>query len=308
MKLDSWKPDDLDLVRALLCALSWREQDALTPVSSVAIYHELLRRDRHFSAADALATLSLIGDAQRLEHGYWLPSPTHGATDGHIVVIVSGQSTPELVGACGPAIRIGDHGRYLISANELRLRLALVPLCQWLDTPKSSVQWLRDYLASASFVPPFHLDDVEVYRHWRDSLGRRWLPLSEGLRSGERNILARLGSSGATRYFLLRIARGVLVGFHELPVGFDIARAMCALHTISGDPILALLRTDSAQPNLSLSCPIVPAKERIYLQCVGVRHAGDELSPDETRLPLEARPDIERLFTALGCNVQEKLA
>lgn len=308
MKFDSWQFDDLDLVRALLSALSWREPETLTPVSAVSIHHELVRRNRNISAANALATLSRIGDAQQLEHGYWLPCPTHGATDGDIVVIVSCEPTDALATSHGSSIRRGEFGRYFTAANELKTTISTVSLAAWLQIPSSSVEWLKDYLESAAFAPPVALDEVEVYRHWPARNPRRWLPLPEALGSGERHLLARIGPLGLRRYLFLRSARHALKDFHELPPGFDTPRAMCALQQTAADPIIAAFKKSESGAGLTMTSPIVPDRERVFLQCVGTIHSRSNSSKIDVELPSEALAAVHRIFSALGCNVQETRA
>lgn len=305
MKFDSWKFDDLDLVRALLSALSWREQDAVNPVSAVSIHHELVRRNRDINAASALSTLSRIGDAQQLEHGYWLPCPTHGATDGDIVVVVSCESTEALAMSLSSSIRHGDYGRYFTPTWEESSRLATVSISQWLGVPRSSVEWLNSYLESAAFAPPIQLSDVEVYRHWPGRAARRWVSLAEAFSSSERYVLARIETRGARQYMFLNIVRRTLKSFHELPVGFDLVRAICALRRISGDPITIDSTLNESREQITVTCPFVPDGERVFLQCVGAVVVRDDSSMFEVELPREAQADVIRLFTTLGCSVQE---
>lgn len=305
MNRRAWEFEDLDLVRALLSALSWREQDVVTPVSTTSIHHELVRRNRTIRAADALADLAGIGDAQRLDHGYWLPCPTHGATDGGLVVLVSSEPTEALAASIGASIHRGGIGRFLSGGQALKRPVARVSISQWLSTPPSSPEWLKNYLESAAFAPPIQMEDAEVYRHWRGPIGRRWLRLADGLVSDERHLLGRVGGPNSRRYMILKASRGHLTGFHEPKLGFDLARTICALQAMSGDPIRVVAQADEKRDRLSLASPIVPDRESAFLQCLGSVHVSESSSKVEADLPLEAHADVYRVFTALGCKVQE---
>lgn len=303
MKLSSWHSDDLDLVRALLSALSWRDEDSLSPVATMAIHHEIVRRNRDFSAADALRELSRIGEAQKLEGSYWLPCPTHSATDGALIVVVSSEPTESLRRLYGASLFQGDIGRYFKTTSKMPTQIASVSLAEWLGTPVSSTEWLKVYLESAEFSWPIQFDELEVYRHWRAPVGKRWISLAEARKSGQNQVLARTRSHGVRRYVFLRFSQRPKEMFHELPSRFDKARAMCALQQLAGDPIPVALKVEEEAGVIVASSPIVPDEELAFLQCVGHMHASAPTI--EAEMPIEARADVYRLFTALGCQVHE---
>ena len=83
-------------------------------------------------------------------------------------------------------------------------------------------------------------------------------------------------------------------------------RSIDAVVVPDGVPSLNVARAGIVESRPEVTCPmIVPDGERVFLQCVGAVGVRDDSSRLEVELPREAQADIIRLFTALGCSVQE---
>jgi hypothetical protein len=93
--------------------------------------------------------------------------------------------------------------------------------------------------------------------------------------------------------------------FHELPAGFDIPRVMCAFQRLADDPLPVTVKPSRSGGTLSISSPLVPEAERVFLHCVGSVRIRSSPTKIEADLPIQAQPDIRRLFSALGCDIQE---
>src|ERR1700728_765660 len=136
--------DEVDLIRSLLCAFTFSDPSP-RPVHTLALSGELQKRNRaRLLASAGLDVLELIGEAQRLPGGFWVPTgsrivPTSGGD-----LIVSGAASPQL--KVHGTISLAQPGvaRYLKPTGECELpRQSIV---HWSRCPGDSVAWGRGLL------------------------------------------------------------------------------------------------------------------------------------------------------------------
>ena len=294
--------DDLDLVRGVLCAYCWRDEATLVPTSAVAIHHELRRRNRDFGAVDALNILSMSRDVQRLEHGYWLPTPTHLVGGRGVVIVASGFPTSDLRTRHGNLIRRGNISRYVDDLEAMVNRpQPIIRSADWLQFPTSTVKWLRNYVREAKFGSEFRSEGIEVFRHWKAPSRSRWSLLANALERNEKYVLARYaGPQAGSRYVVLNLLRGTVRGVHELPPDQEtLVRIMCGLRASSDDP-QSLTITVMPDSMIKVCAGLLPPPERQLLDCLGSVRERSSRGAIEALLPASARTEVRELFDALG--------
>jgi hypothetical protein len=261
--------DGADATRAFVCAFSSRGEGLLAPVGTQAIQGELNRHNLAIRASEILPRLAELGDLQRLSGGFWLPAPLRVIDCGDVQLGICGLPTRRLASQFQvEAIPLGFTRELIgpIAASVARRE----SLFEWLGQPSDTNAWAEHYAASAKWVQPFGIEDIQIYRSWRSRFRDRWISPENLFVNQNCVLLARLISKESrAHYYLAKVRRGVIQQIHELPERCDVARIMCAFRNRDGDPTVARFSTSQFSQMTAVQLEILPAEETRFIRAIG---------------------------------------
>lgn len=293
-------PAVLDQVRGIVWSHANRDQDFLAPVSSTLVHFALKRRGRTWLPSEPLRALARVKDVQPLGDGFWLPVSTFLVRVGGICLVCSGLPTAFLERDLSLTTTGAGLSR-LVSASAILTQFPSRELSDWMEAPTSTADWTRQCLRSAKFQEPFGLDGMEVFRHWKASGTRRWLPIADSELPHTASALGRhKAPSGATNHYLLRIQSSGITGIHELRHdGDSVRRVQIGLRRMAGDPERFWI-TRSADATVELHTPPLPRAERRLLDALGPVVVDSEAGRLQVNLPEGATDTTVQVLAALG--------
>ncbi len=295
-----------DMVRAIVSAFSWRDFDTLVPTSTLAVQHELQRRNQMVPANEILGDLFELRDLQRIKGGYWIPSSTHLAISADIGLVVSGLPTQELDVEIGPLVNSIGASRFVRSGELERVGVPKIPLLEWLASPVSTRLWVEDMLRTVHYIDPYGMEAPEVYRHWKMSSPVRWMRLDNMVSLDERVVLARHQSRDRrSNYYLLRVRDRRVIAMHELSLNSDdVVRLMCGLRSIGDDPLICRVAHETNGPYVRVRVGMLPGAERRLLMALGQLAKNEQTFGMEAVVPDCTLTTVLDIIEALGCKVE----
>lgn len=302
--------DSLEVARGALASLSFISECSAREVHSGRI-QEIFARSGigQHALIPALEALGNLREVERLEYGYWLPTPPRKVSlDTDTSLLVSVAPTIELQRHF-PTVRRAGLGR--IVATQHVPALPSQPLRGWLDSVDiDTPMWARAEIESvlSGLKPSIASTDMEAFSIKATRLAKQgvrnepaWLSSTDRRASMWRNVkLFRSRISGRHyRYFLGRISNsgGLLEGLAVQ----DNLRLQYGLAALQGEPLTSSIRTkgDATCVRLPLPAPR-PLRRLLSALC----------EPDPKSFgylwvcrQAECWPTIEAALKDLGCEI-----
>lgn len=258
--------DPLEVARGALASLSFISECSAREVHSGRIQEVFARSGigQHV-LIPTLEALGNLREVERLEYGYWLPTPPRKVSlDANTSLLVSVAPTIELQRHF-PTVRRAGLGR--VVATQQAAALPSQPLRAWLDFADiDTPTWARAEIESAlsGLKPSIASADMEAFGIKATRLPKQgvrnepaWLSSTDRRASVWRNVkLFRSRVSGRHyRYFLGRISNsgGLLEGLAVQ----DNLRLQYGFAALQGEPLTSSIRTkgDETYVRLPLSAP-----------------------------------------------------
>jgi hypothetical protein len=154
------EPDRLDWVRGALCAFSYQSRTAARPVHIHRLNWYAARSAPGLDVQRTLTVLERIREVQRLDHGYWIPTPTRSVSAGATVILVSTLPTRELQRRWGDVVLSGD-GACRTASRQLP-EIPCESFRSWLGAPADTSEWTRaQYRNAAQALQPAEFNPAE---------------------------------------------------------------------------------------------------------------------------------------------------
>lgn len=304
MSLDS---SCYDLVRAIVSAFCWQDHKMLVPVSTLVVQYELRRRNQELPTKDMLRDLSDVRDVQRIDGGFWLPTPTHLVLSQDVGFVVSGLPTQELPAHYGLDINSLGTSRLIAGNSFDHIDAPRIQLSEWLFSPCSTRRWVEDLLKSAQYSEPYGMNSVEVFRNWKEQTTDRWVRFESAVIPSEQIVLARQRSRELrSNYYLLQVRGRKILAMHELSNTRDeIVRLMCGLRVIGDDPLICRVINERDKKFVRLAVGMLPRAEQCLLMALGQIVVFDQKRPIEAVVPNRTIATVLEIIEALGCKIEK---
>lgn len=208
--------DPVEVARGALAFLAFTTARAAHEVHISRIQEVFSRSAQQQALIPALKALSNLREAERLEHGYWLPAPSRRVSlDAETCMLVSIAPTHELQRNF-PSVRRAGLGR--LADPQQVMALPCQSLQSWLGTGSTdAAAWTRTQIESAisKLEPSIASSELEVFSVKATRMANHgwrrepvWLPSTDRRACVWRDIkLFRSRVSGSYhRYFLGRIS------------------------------------------------------------------------------------------------------
>ena len=245
--LDAFQTD-LDRFRAAFLAVCRTPEGHFQPVhwTRIAALARRVGLEGPFSPfRDQLNTLA---EAQKLPHGYWLPTPPRRVSIPGFDLLVTPQATPELARLVAGEVAWAGLAR--VTPEGQGHPLPLQPMASWLGTPPDLASWTRTILLRAeqkmqdSLFPErgifFFLPQVNPSKPWLEParVDRQMTDL----------VLARIEGT-PRRYFLCRWKGNDR--FQESPLKLDWPLLCLGIRHLNDLKGIIYLKKDESQWRLS---------------------------------------------------------
>jgi len=292
-------PQLLEALRALLSALANRS-GTLTPVSALALQHELDRRILPSSVREPLAQLRRIGDIETVGRGFYLPAPTRIIPFTHWGLVLSGLPVQELARLHGLQVASPGNARLVRDPNAAG-NIPRCPLVSWLRAPRSTIEWAEQTIRATPFHAPHGWEDLEVFNVRKKHGALGWSRIATAHRKSPCTYLARNPQGhGPRSYYFLKIGRRDVEGLGDLHLrGSEIIRLQIALGALADEPYRYSLVSEEGGL-LVLQLPFLPDQETLLLECIGTLEVDPRGVGVIARIPTYTQNDVMMLLYDLG--------
>lgn len=294
--------DELDALRAILCAFSHRVGGSCTPVSIVSIQHELRRRNRNPQIAARLHEIAEVRDVQDVGRGFWLPVPTHAVRLNGASLVVSGLPNQELTRRFGVTPFGNGVSRVVRESADGPQGIPHSALREWIGAPASTADWTLLWIESTNRHAPFGLEGAELYLSWIERTPRRWGPMCDNIPNRDGTYMGRIRSTDSRpSYFLTRLVNRRATSLQEVPPDLDtILRLQFGLRTLHNCPNWYKTASSDSNSNETLELPLLPSAEARLLKAVGVVRSGVSGYGITAVIPEYATESVFSCVAALG--------
>lgn len=245
-----------------------------------------------------LTLLRLLGEAERLPGGYWLPSPFRVIELEHQSIFVG--AVPTTLGFLGP---VENEGLCRLLTPDMASTFPSQRIAEWMGTSEMSPELLvgrfydihkRHAIQSAvqgdvealSFDVPRRRQSRNFY--WTDAFGN--LPTYHQIAVFQQRFAGRI------RYFSAGVRDGGIIS--DAPIQQSIPRLMYALAYVSGAPAVVWVRESPEHIEITVNDPLPREEYRLALllsrEVVRQRGTTFKLSPQFGRVLIQH-------LNALGC-------
>jgi hypothetical protein len=205
--------EPVEVLRAALCALTYRTAEQFEPVHVMRIRGCCERLGLLEDVVPLLAILRLLREAEDLGDGYWGPTAPRVVKLPGCQLLLSPNPTPELHRWYGTVIKLAGFGRTADAGANLGLPAQTVD--DWIGSPSNLALWTRDILKHAenNLRSTVHPDGpIEVYAPWRQLAGtdepvrKRWFGLQDLMPDdGNELLLCRVPRIEGRRWFFAKL-------------------------------------------------------------------------------------------------------
>lgn len=283
--------NDIEIVRALLCCLSFEDSNSARPVHINSIGALLQSRAPWASAPDLCNLMAELQEVSKLPNGFVYPAPLRQLPWKGCTIIVGPHSTWELQRSIDKRISLAGFGRVFV--GEPNSRLATQSIDDWMNRPPNLVEWGRNAMVASAqrLKPTIHAaGSIEVYF---PKAPVRWVALDRSAAIPDGNYLCRRQlSEFDRRYFLGLVHSNSLLREAEMDFdSIDRVRLRYAIDAIYGigSGYRCRFRPETVILEFAYS---LPAAERRLLIALGTTedpssHRPNYEMPKQFLLPVE---------------------